>query len=72
MCPGLTAPSNGMITYSPDSTFPYFYGTTATYTCELGYTIVGDTTARMCVEASFGGGQWSDGTDPTCQGEANV
>ncbi len=69
MCPSLFPPPNGMITYSPDNTFPYAYQTMATYSCVLGYGIFGQTTARTCIESALGGGEWSDGADPTCQGK---
>ncbi len=38
-------------------------GTVATYTCNTGYTLNGDTT-RVCVS----GGNWN-GSAPTCEGE---
>ncbi len=69
MCPSLFPPPNGMITYSPDNTFPYAYQTMATYSCVLGYGIIGQTMARTCIESALGGGEWSDGADPTCQGK---
>lgn len=68
MCPSLFPPPNGVITYSPDNTFPYAYQTMATYSCILGYGLFGQTT-RTCIESALGGGEWSDGADPTCQGK---
>ncbi len=59
-CPDLTVPANGMIDYSM-GTRPV--GTVATYTCNTGHTVNGDTT-RTCGSD----GVWS-GSDPTCQGK---
>ncbi len=54
-CPALTDPTNGMVSV-PNNNFE----SNATYTCDTGYTLNGDTT-RTCGSD----GVWS-GSDPTC------
>ncbi len=54
--------TNGVINYNMGSPRPV--NTVATYTCNNGYTLRGDTT-RTCGSD----GQWS-GNDPTCQGKS--
>ena len=57
-CSTLTDPTNGQISYTAGATF----GQTATYSCNAGYNLVGDST-RICHAT----GVWS-GSEPTCQG----
>ena len=57
-CGPLSAPSNGAVDTSSGTTFMM----TATYTCNTGYTLTGDTT-RMC----GAGGSWTL-MEPTCVG----
>ena len=57
-CGSLTDPANGSVTHTAGTTF----GQTATYSCNTGYNLVGDST-RTCQAT----GVWS-GTAPTCQG----
>ena len=57
-CGGLSSPSNGQISIT-DTTF----GSIATYSCDPGYTLDGNT-SRIC-QAD---GQWS-GSQPSCNGE---
>ena len=57
-CRSLTAPANGQVDLTSGTTF----NQTATYSCNTGYNLVGDST-RTC-EAT---GQWS-GSAPTCRG----
>ena len=57
-CGSLTDPANGQVDLTSGTTF----GQTATYTCNTGYNLVGDST-RTCQAT----GQWS-GSAPTCQG----
>ncbi|XP_064386127.1 sushi, von Willebrand factor type A, EGF and pentraxin domain-containing protein 1-like isoform X2 [Halichondria panicea] len=54
-CGPLTDPSNGMVDVTTTT-----FGSTATYTCNTGYMLTGDTT-RTC----GAGGQWSSSA-PTC------
>ena len=64
MCPVLTAPTNGVITYSGGSSA--LLGT-ATYSCNTGFRLSGGDTVRTCVGATGSSGEWT-GTAPTCQG----
>ena len=57
-CGSLTDPANGSVTHTSGTTF----GQTATYTCNTGYNLVGDST-RTCQAT----GEWS-GSAPTCEG----
>ncbi|XP_064386377.1 sushi, von Willebrand factor type A, EGF and pentraxin domain-containing protein 1-like isoform X2 [Halichondria panicea] len=61
ICPDLTVPANGMIGYNMGTGSPRPVDTVATYTCNPGYTLSGDST-RTCGS----GGVWS-GFAPTCQ-----
>ena len=57
-CGTLTDPNNGQVTHTAGTTV----GQTATYSCNTGYNLVGDST-RTCQAA----GNWS-GSTPTCKG----
>ena len=57
-CGSLTDPANGSVTHTAGTTF----GQTATYSCNTGYNLVGDST-RTCQAT----GVWS-GSAPTCEG----
>ena len=57
-CGSLTDPANGQVDLTSGTTF----GQTATYTCNTGYNLVGDST-RTCQTA----GVWSESA-PTCEG----
>ena len=69
VCPTLTAPMNGLITYAADTTSPFDYQTTAIYSCDTGYGLSIDDSVRTCV-SSGGPGEWN-GTEPTCEGTYN-
>ena len=56
-CSTLTNPANGQVSHTSGTTF----GQTATYSCNTGYNLVGDST-RTCQAT----GEWS-GSTPTCQ-----
>ena len=62
MCPALTDPENGMITYSTVVSFDFEFMTTATYSCDTGYALVGGDTVRTCA----GDREWN-GTAPICE-----
>ena len=62
-CADLPGITNGEVTFSGSINFP---GTTATYTCIIGYTIAGGAT-RTCLES----GQWS-GIEPICTGKCTT
>ena len=57
-CGSLTDPANGQVDLTSGTTF----GLNATYNCNTGYNLVGDST-RTCQAT----GNWS-GSKPTCQG----
>ena len=57
-CGSLTDPDNGQVTHTAGTTF----GQTATYSCNTGYNLVGNST-RTCQAT----GIWS-GSEPTCEG----
>ena len=57
-CGNLTDPANGSVTRTSGTTF----GQTATYSCNTGYNLVGNS-IRTCQAT----GNWSGGA-PTCQG----
>ena len=57
-CGSLTDPANGQVNHVAGTTFRQ----TATYSCNTGYNLVGDS-IRTCQAA----GDWS-GSAPTCQG----
>ena len=64
VCPALSAPDNGTIVISTTSQL-LGVGTTATYSCDPGYVLVGETT-RTCEDTHRGAtGTWS-GTMTTC------
>ena len=58
VCGNLTDPDNGSVYHTAGTTF----GQTATYSCNTGYNLVGDST--LSCQAI---GNWS-GSAPTCQG----
>ena len=58
-CQNLLAPANGMV-----SVTGLMSGDTATYTCDSGYELVGDTTRTCDLESA---GMWS-GSAPACVG----
>ena len=60
-CRTLNTTTNGQVSHPNGTTF----GQTATYSCNTGYNLVGDST-RMC-QAD---GMWS-GSEPTCISEPN-
>ena len=57
-CGDLTDPANGQVTHTSGTTFRQI----ATYSCNTGYNLVGDST-RTCQAT----GVWS-GSAPTCEG----
>ncbi len=57
-CGNPSPPSNGQVALSSGST----YGSTATYSCDTGYNLVGGGSIRSCQDDAA----WS-GKQPTCQ-----
>ena len=56
-CGSLVDPANGAVSVSGTT-----FNSTATYSCNTGYTLTGDD-MRMCLETGF----WSD-SEPLCSG----
>ncbi len=67
-CEDLARPANSGIFYSGGTSDLRPPGTVATYTCVIGYRIVGTTSATMTTRSCLTNGGWS-GSDPTCQRE---
>ena len=66
-CTSLSQINNGLVTYRPDTTSPFNFGTTATYSCNENFFLQGDRT-RTCGGAGSGlNGVWS-GSAPVCAG----
>ena len=68
-CPHIADPANGQIAFASDSVAPFDLATTATYSCDSGYGLMGGDTVRTCEEN--GGsviGAWS-GMAPSCGGK---
>ena len=63
ICTSLTSPTNGFISYGPDTSAPFDLGTTATYGCNPGYGLSGGSATRTCTGAN----SWS-GSAPVCLG----
>ena len=63
MCPSLTAPSNGSISYTEDMTADFEFMITVTYSCNSGFALLEGDAKRVCVRNN----EWS-GTVPICQG----
>ena len=57
-CGNLTDPANGQVNHTAGTSL----GQTATYSCDTGYSLVGNSTRTCQAE-----GNWS-GSAPTCQG----
>ena len=66
-CTSLSAIPNGAISYFPDTTSPFDFGTVAMYTCDQGF-VLGGASTRTCL-GSGTSGYW-DGTAPECIGIA--
>ena len=60
-CGTLTNPANGQVSHTAGTTF----GQTATYSCDTGYNLVGDSIRRCQAD-----GMWS-GNEPTCISKSN-
>ena len=59
VCPGLTAPANGGITFTDGINF----GSAASYSCNEGFSLSSDE-ERVCLDL----GTWT-GSEPSCIGE---
>ena len=66
-CPALADLTNGTIVYASDTIAPYDFGTTATHSCDPGYSFDDDELIRTCVgDGSSITGEW-DMSEPTCE-----
>lgn len=66
MCPGLLPPANGAIAFADDTTIPHDVATVATYSCNIGYMLIGGDSMRTCTTVPESiEGEWS-GTEPSC------
>ena len=66
-CLLLPSISNGVISYSGDTTSPFAFGTLATYSCNDGFYLAG-VSVRTCIgSGSLPDGFWL-GTEPECLG----
>ena len=65
VCPALTAPTNGQVSY--DMTSPYEIGTVATFTCNAGFSLNGAVDMLTCADDDQLDtvGTWG-GTEPPC------
>ncbi len=65
--------ANGQIVFSNDTTSPFDFGTLATYTCDTGFSLVGESDGtRTCSgDGSSPVGMWT-GDIPTCIGEYSI
>ncbi len=67
-CSELSTPDNGQVLYASAITLaPFDFGTTATYQCDAGFGLVGETMSRCGGDGSSSNGVWT-GTPPTCEG----
>ena len=57
---------NGGIVYASDTSAPYDLGTTATYSCNSGYSLVGDEVRTCGGDGSSTMGVW-DLSEPSCE-----
>ena len=62
LCSAPIAPENGDIVIS--SQIPFRVGTTASYSCQQGHVLIGETT-RACEGGTTTVGEWS-GDNPVC------
>ncbi len=63
MCPQLTQPTNGTITYATDMSPDFDFLTIATYSCNTNFALVEGDSIRQC----SGDNTWN-GTAPSCEG----
>ena len=67
VCEHLPDPINGDISFYTDTTAPFEFGANATYKCDSGFGLSGDSTIRTCVgDGSSPNGEWSENA-PTCE-----
>ena len=64
-CPHIPDPENGNIDFVVDTTAPFEVGTTATYSCDQGFSLDEGDIVRTCEENDLT--SWS-GSAPSCVG----
>ncbi len=70
MCPHIPDPRYGQIYFTEDNVAPFEENTKATYSCDLGYGLVGGDSLRTCeMNESNVNGVWS-GEAPSCGGNS--
>ena len=67
MCPVLSVPNNGIITYSEEASPTLGFMETATYSCVVGHGLSGGDRVRTCVGVAGSSGVWT-GIAPRCEG----
>ena len=70
-CPALTAPINGQVSYTTDMSSSFDIGTIATFSCDAGFSLNGDTATLACADDDQADtiGTWG-GTEPSCLGKS--
>ncbi len=72
VCPELSEPENGTITYSINQPPPFPFGTEAKYTCNFGLGLEGGDVLRVCLgDVVNTVGQWN-GAAPQCNGRCRL
>ena len=67
MCPALTPPTNGVIVYASDTSADFDFETTATFSCNPGFGMVGGDEVRTCGgNGSSATGVWT-GNQTVCE-----
>ncbi len=71
-CPFLSNLGNGSLTYSDlhDQNSSYAFNVVATYSCNTGFSLVGNSNRTCTGDGNSTTGAFS-GMDPTCEGESN-
>ena len=67
-CSALAELTNGAIVYASDTTAPYVFGTTATHSCNSGYSLVGYEIRTCGGNGSSISGEW-ELSEPSCESE---
>ncbi len=73
MCPTLSVPINGSVTYTStaDEDGSYRFNVVATYSCNIGFSLVGDSNRTCTGDGSSTTGTFS-GMAPNCEGMYTV
>ena len=67
VCQELGPLDDGSVTYSVAEGDPLVFGTRATYSCDMGYSLMGEEIRTCGGNGSSVVGEWN-GTEPTCLG----